>query len=171
MKLQMDGTLNYGEFSHTRVTPTMIANDETTYNTYKFYGIPTDPVCAVEFEAIKAAIFPAKNSYLFFMKKVGGGGHSFASNFESHKINITTAVAKKKELKKTSDLESKTIQKVKSISKQEIKSNNQLDKTKNKPIKNTKEVTNLKVYDKLHQEKKKQTDQKQKTPKELWKNI
>ncbi len=171
MKLQMDGTLNYGEFSHTRVTPTMIANDETTYNTYKFYGIPTDPVCAVEFEAIKAAIFPAKNSYLFFMKKVGGGGHSFASNFESHKINIATTVAKEKELKKTSDLESKTIQKVKSISKQEIKSNNQLDKTKNKPIKNTKEVTNLKVYDKLHQEKKKQTDQKQKTPKELWKNI
>ena len=96
MKLQMDGTLNYGEFSHTKVTPTMIANDDTSYNTYKYAGIPTDPVCAVEFEAIKAAIFPAKNSYLFFMKKAEGGGHSFASNFEAHKANIATTVAQEK---------------------------------------------------------------------------
>lgn len=101
MKLQMDGTLNHGEFSHTKVTPTMIANDNTSYNTYKFSGIPTDPVCAVEFEAIKAAIFPAKNSYLFFMKKIDGSGHSFAQSFSDHKANIDTVIEAKKKVETT----------------------------------------------------------------------
>ncbi len=35
MKLQMDGTLNYGLNSHKKVTPNMIRNDTSTYNTYK----------------------------------------------------------------------------------------------------------------------------------------
>jgi len=101
MKLQMDGTLNHGEFSHTKVTPTMIANDNTSYNTYKFNGIPTDPVCAVEFEAIKAALFPAKNSYLFFMRKLDGTGHAFTSSFDDHKSVIKSVVEAKKKVETT----------------------------------------------------------------------
>ena len=58
MKLQMDGTLNYAEFSHTKITPKMIKDNNTSYNTYKNKGIPKDPICAVEFAAIKAAIHP-----------------------------------------------------------------------------------------------------------------
>lgn len=98
----MDGTLNYGPYSHQKVTPTMIANDESTYNTYKFSGIPSDPVCAVEFEAIKAALFPAKSSYLFFMKKADGSGHSFAKDFENHKANIENVIEVKKKVETTS---------------------------------------------------------------------
>ena len=33
MRLQMDGTLNYGKFSHTRVTPKRIREDKSVYNT------------------------------------------------------------------------------------------------------------------------------------------
>jgi len=88
MRLQMDGTLNYGPYSHTKVTPQMIQNDMSSYNTYKFGGIPKDPVCAVEFEAIRAALFPAKSSYLFFMKKSDGSGHAFTTNYGSHKAVI-----------------------------------------------------------------------------------
>lgn len=98
MKLQMDGTLNYGPYSHVKVTPTMIANDNTPYNTYKFAGIPSDPVCAVEFDAIKAAVFPAKSSFLFFMKKADGSGHSFAKDFSDHKANISNVIEAKKKL-------------------------------------------------------------------------
>ena len=35
MKLQMDGTLNYGKYSHQKVTAKRIRNDESSYNTYK----------------------------------------------------------------------------------------------------------------------------------------
>ena len=58
MKLQMDGTLNYGPYSHTKVTAKRIKTDETRYNTYRYSGLPELPVCNVGFEAIKAAIFP-----------------------------------------------------------------------------------------------------------------
>lgn len=111
MKLQMDGTLNHGEFSHTKVTPTMIANDNTSYNTYKFSGIPTNPVCAVEFEAIKAALFPAKNSYLFFMKKLDGTGHAFTSTFDDHKSVIKSVVEAKQNVGTTKLTNSPTLNK------------------------------------------------------------
>jgi len=111
MKLQMDGTLNYGEFSHTKVTPTMIANDETSYNTYKFSGVPTDPICAVEFEAIKAALFPAKNSYLFFMKNVSGESHSFSTTCSGHKANIQEIIVEKAKITTTEKKEPQAIKK------------------------------------------------------------
>lgn len=88
MKLQMDGTLNYSKYSHTKVTPTMIRNDKSSYNTYKFKGVPDDPVCAVEFDAIKAAMFPVKSNYLYFMKSVDGTKHNFSETYLKHKQNI-----------------------------------------------------------------------------------
>jgi UPF0755 protein len=88
MKLQMDGALNYSKYSHTKVTPKMIKVDTTDYNTYKYKGLPSNPVCAVEFEAIKAAIFPAKTDYLYFMKAKDGKSHNFSSTFKKHKQNI-----------------------------------------------------------------------------------
>ncbi|MEA3288727.1 MAG: endolytic transglycosylase MltG [Campylobacterota bacterium] len=88
MKLQMDGTLNYSKYSHTKVTPKMIKEDETTYNTYKYKGIPNDPVCAVELEAIKAAIFPAKTNYYYFVKAPDGKKHLFSETYKKHRTNI-----------------------------------------------------------------------------------
>jgi UPF0755 protein len=88
MKLQMDGALNYGKYSHTKVTPNMIKNDPSDYNTYKNKGIPADPVCAIEFDAIKAAIFPAKTEYLYFVKNVDGSAHVFSKTYKEHINNI-----------------------------------------------------------------------------------
>lgn len=101
MKLQMDGTLNYGRYSHTKVTPKMIKEDLSSYNTYKYKGIPSDPICAVEFEAIKAAIFPTKTEYLYFVKAIDGKRHIFSKNYKTHKKYIKKIVrAKKKSNKK-----------------------------------------------------------------------
>ena len=36
MRLQMDGTLNYGKYSHMRVTPKRIREDKSIYNTYNY---------------------------------------------------------------------------------------------------------------------------------------
>jgi UPF0755 protein len=86
MKLQMDGALNYGMYSHMKVTPKMIQNDKTSYNTYRYFGLPKKPVCVVSFSAIKAAFFPAHVKYLYFYKC--GKKHVFATTYAQHLRNI-----------------------------------------------------------------------------------
>ncbi len=83
MRLQMDGTLNYGKYSHTKVTPEMIRNDTTFYNTYRYDGIPQAPVGSVSFKAIQAAIFPANVDYLYFVRNKNGV-HSFSKSYQEH---------------------------------------------------------------------------------------
>lgn len=90
MKLQMDGALNYAQYSHQKVTPKRIKEDDSIYNTYKFFGIPAIPVCNVSFEAIMAAVFPAKTNYLYFMKSKNGM-HDFSCNYSTHLGNIQHA--------------------------------------------------------------------------------
>ncbi|MEA3331010.1 MAG: endolytic transglycosylase MltG [Campylobacterota bacterium] len=90
MLLQMDGTLNYGKYSHVKVTQKRIRNDNSVFNTYKHKGVPSIPVCIVSFDAIRAAVFPAKTSYLYFMKN-RSGKHDFTSNYSTHLRNIKGA--------------------------------------------------------------------------------
>ena len=90
MKLQMDGTLNYGKYSHIKVTPKRIKEDISIYNTYKHSGVPKIPICNVSFDAIRAAIFPAKTDYLYFMKSKLGT-HDFSCNYSTHLRNIRRA--------------------------------------------------------------------------------
>ncbi len=87
MKLQMDGTLNYGRYSHLKITAKRLRNDTSRYNTYKYKGLPPYPVCNPGMDAIKAAIFPAKTSYLYFVK-LRDGRHAFAYTYKQHRKNI-----------------------------------------------------------------------------------
>jgi len=87
MKLQMDGTLNYGRYSHIKVTPKRIKEDNSTFNTYRHYGLPSYPICNVSIEAIKAALFPSQTPYLYFMKNIRGT-HNFAKTYSEHLKNI-----------------------------------------------------------------------------------
>ena len=91
MKLQMDGTLNYGLYSHSKVTPERIRNDNSGYNTYKIEGLPKEAVCNVSRNAIDAVINPAKTDYLYFMRdkntcKADGSAcrHIFTTNAAEH---------------------------------------------------------------------------------------
>ncbi|MCW8894541.1 MAG: endolytic transglycosylase MltG [Sulfurimonas sp.] len=95
MRLQMDGTLNYGKYSHVKVTPKRIKEDDTSYNTYKNKGLPSSPVCNVSFDAIRAAIFPAQTDYLYFMKSKNGT-HDFSCNYSTHLSNIKRATKRNK---------------------------------------------------------------------------
>ena len=87
MRLQMDGTLNYGKYSHVKVTPTRIHNDTSTFNTYKHRGLPASPIGSVSKTAIEAAIHPAKSTYLYFMRNKDGV-HDFTDTFKKHRKNI-----------------------------------------------------------------------------------
>lgn len=90
MRLQMDGTLNYGKYSHMKVTPERIKNDTSRFNTYKYKGLPPSPIGAVSFDAIKAAISPAKTDYLYFMKNAEGL-HDFTDTYKKHRKNVKKA--------------------------------------------------------------------------------
>jgi len=87
MKLQMDGTLNYGKFSHIKVTSKRIKEDNSKYNTYRNRGLPPFPVSSVSDEAILAAIFPKKTNYLYFVKGKNGK-HIFSNSYKRHIKNI-----------------------------------------------------------------------------------
>ncbi|MBZ7937545.1 endolytic transglycosylase MltG [Campylobacter molothri] len=90
MKLQMDGTLNYGIYSHEKITPQRIRQDKTFYNTYKFEGLPKEAVCNVSLAAIRAAIFPAKTDYLYFVRDKKTGVHIFTNNLNDHNKAINS---------------------------------------------------------------------------------
>ncbi len=87
MKLQMDGSLMYGLYSHSKITAKRIREDNSEYNTYKIKGIPKDPLCSVSLEAIKAAIFPSKKKYLYFVKGKGKK-HLYSNSYKRHLKNI-----------------------------------------------------------------------------------
>ncbi len=88
MRLQMDGALNYGAYSHTKITPQMIQNDTTSYNTYRHDGIPEAPVGSVSFKAIQSALFPANVDYLYFVRNKKGV-HSFSKTYGEHLENFS----------------------------------------------------------------------------------
>ncbi|MEF3191869.1 MAG: endolytic transglycosylase MltG, partial [Campylobacterales bacterium] len=87
MPLQMDGTLNYGPYSHVRVTPERIREDHSLYNTYKFKGLPPYPVCVVGKGAIYAAVHPDRTDYLYFVKS-GDDTHTFSNSYSEHQKKI-----------------------------------------------------------------------------------
>lgn len=88
MPLQMDGTLNYGLYSHQKVTPLRIKNDKSAFNTYINKGLVPYPVCAVSTAAIRAAISPAKSDYLYFVLDRKTNTHKFSKSLSEHNRNI-----------------------------------------------------------------------------------
>ena len=90
MALQMDGTLNYGKYSHIKVTPKRIQTDKSGFNTYLNRGLPPYPICSVSKEAIISALNPKKTDYLYFMKNKSGV-HDFTSSYQEHLRNINKA--------------------------------------------------------------------------------
>jgi len=87
MKLQMDATLNYGQYSHQIVTPQRIKNDKSRFNTYKHKGLPPYALGTVSLNALNAAQFPNSTDYLFFVLQPKGG-HIFSKNYKKHLTRI-----------------------------------------------------------------------------------
>ncbi|WP_199919464.1 endolytic transglycosylase MltG [Helicobacter enhydrae] len=87
MALQMDGSLNYGKYSHSKVTPQRIREDQSPYNTYKHKGISACPSGSVSVESIRAALKPADVPYLYFVRNKEGK-HSFSTSYQEHLKNF-----------------------------------------------------------------------------------
>jgi len=103
MRLQMDGTLNYGNYAHTIVTPERIKMDMSYYNTYKYKGLPPTPLSTVSLSALGAAYCPPKSDYFFFML-TKDGSHIFAHDYETHLKNVHAFKKSIKENNVTDDI-------------------------------------------------------------------
>ena len=88
MRLQMDGSLNYGKYSHTKVSTKRIKEDNTTFNTYKHRGLPDTSISSVSISAIKSALSPQDTEYLYFVRYKNSKKHIFSSSYSEHKKNI-----------------------------------------------------------------------------------
>lgn len=113
MRLQMDGTLNYGAYAHTIVTPERIKSDKSRYNTYKYKGLPPHPLCTISKEALKASLKPTRSNYIFFMLSKTGT-HNFAVTYDEHLENIRAFrnYQKEREKKKEEEEEEKKVNSV-----------------------------------------------------------
>ncbi len=56
---------------------------DSPYNTYKNAGLPPGPICNPGRTSLRAAIYPAKSNFLFYVAK-GDGAHIFSRTAEEH---------------------------------------------------------------------------------------
>jgi UPF0755 protein len=86
MKLQADPTV---EFARQGQWVRLNNNDlkiKSAYNTYLIKGLPPGPINNPGKSALLAALYPDKNSYMYFVAD-GTGGHRFSSNYQEHLRN------------------------------------------------------------------------------------
>ncbi|MBU2495152.1 MAG: endolytic transglycosylase MltG [Candidatus Omnitrophota bacterium] len=87
MQLEADPTILYalGSWS-TRLTRDLLRT-KSPYNTYLHRGLPPGPICNPGEQSIKAALYPARTDYLFFVA-VGDGTHVFSRTSAGHNAAI-----------------------------------------------------------------------------------
>ncbi len=83
MKLQSDPTVIYGIPNFNGNITKIDLQTPTAYNTYVISGLPPGPIANPGLNAIKAALYPAETSYLFFVGN-GKGKHIFSETLEQH---------------------------------------------------------------------------------------
>ena len=97
MKLQTDPTvifaLTQGKTELGRALKRKDLQIDSPYNTYKYYGLPPEPICNPGKDAIFAAARPAETDYLFFVA-TGDGGHNFSKSLSEHNKNVKNWVKK-----------------------------------------------------------------------------
>ncbi|RPI66159.1 MAG: endolytic transglycosylase MltG [Ignavibacteriales bacterium] len=85
MRLQADPTIQYILKEWRRLTFKDLMID-SPFNTYKYSGLPPHPINNPGKNAIRAAFYPAKHKYLYFVADTLGG-HKFSETFAEHTRN------------------------------------------------------------------------------------
>jgi len=83
MKLEADPTVQYVLEDGPRRLYYSDLQRESAYNTYLHRGLPPGPINNPGRSSIYAALFPARNKYLFFVAS-GEGGHTFSKTYQEH---------------------------------------------------------------------------------------
>lgn len=86
MKLDCDPTVIYGLKLEDKYSGRLLSRDlkfPSAYNTYLHPGLPPGPICNPGRSSIEAALYPAKEKYLYFVAQ-GDGSHQFSLTFGEH---------------------------------------------------------------------------------------
>ncbi|MDQ7027232.1 MAG: endolytic transglycosylase MltG [Anaerolineae bacterium] len=93
MKLDADPTVQYALQGArgrwwTNISPADYRGVESPYNTYLNFGLPPSPIANPSLSAIRAAIYPAESSYIYFRARCDGSNyHRFATTYDEHLVN------------------------------------------------------------------------------------
>ncbi len=87
MRLQSDPTVIYDLPYFTGKLKKEDLRRPTPHNTYRFKGLPPDPICNPGRAAILAALYPAKTDYLYFVAR-NDGTHVFSKTLDQHNIAV-----------------------------------------------------------------------------------
>lgn len=87
MMLQSDPTAVYGIKQRGEKINSQDIRRYSAYNTYFIHGLPPGPISSTGIKSIKAALYPAKVAYLYFVAKKDGT-HHFATNYLDHVYGI-----------------------------------------------------------------------------------
>jgi UPF0755 protein len=94
--LQADPTSIYGiKSSGERITEKDIRR-KTPYNTYVIKGLPPGPIASPGIKSIRAALYPAKVPYMFFVSN-NDGTHTFSVTPAEHQVAVEMYRKKKNE--------------------------------------------------------------------------
>lgn len=86
MKLDCDPTIIYALKEEGRYTGRLRYKDlkwDSPYNTYIHPGLPPGPICNPGRASLRAALFPEKTDYLYFVSK-NDGSHHFSRTLREH---------------------------------------------------------------------------------------
>ncbi len=81
--LQSDPTVIYGLKGFTGKLRRKDLQNPSPYNTYLIRGLPPGPICNPGLSSLRAALFPARVSYLYFVSK-NDGTHFFSETIREH---------------------------------------------------------------------------------------
>lgn len=87
MLLQIDATVIYEEGKgkeHKAVIYQSELDKPGQFNTYTENGLPPGPIASPGKESIKAALYPEKHDYLYYVLSPEEDGHVFNENYEEH---------------------------------------------------------------------------------------
>lgn len=83
MPLQIDSTVLYAKGLKKEVVTFDDLEIDSPYNTYQNKGLPVGPICNPGAEAIKAAIFPEENKFLYYvLKDRTSGEHIYTETYD-----------------------------------------------------------------------------------------
>jgi len=97
MKLDCDPTIIYALKQKGLFNGNLTKKDmslDSPYNTYRYPGLPPGPICNPGRAALEAALYPADESYLYFVSR-NDGSHYFSRTFAEHQ-NAVRRLQKKR---------------------------------------------------------------------------
>lgn len=99
MRLEADPTVQYGLGRWKKGLTLKDLEVDSPYNTYRHTGMPPAPICSPGLASIKAALFPERTQYLYFVADYKGA-HTF---HRTHADFLKAKAEAKKELRRQKD--------------------------------------------------------------------